>query len=369
MRSVFLLLLVGCVRSVDARYISTWIAPGKGGIGNRDLTESLSWLTQHQTAFKSLSVYGYGPGGAQNLSSNQFNLEVQQLGIDVYTLWGGQWESFKDAAAINNTVQTVLGMVLGGNFTGVDLDFEHPETWGPAFQHMNTTFRALLKHQYSQLLTTLSSALHAAGGKMSSCVGTYPTREGGVSVFYDPQVVGATNDVVRVMNYDMYYVGGRGIPALLNRPDCYGMGPTSTQPWAKASMEWWMANIPKASVDRLVMGLPSYSNDYSALPGYGGANGTQVCSPGGPTEAGVSQVEQIWDYFSQIYQFNYKDANGLPRIRYATEAESTAAHLRTADALGLTQVGLWTWNMADAPMASLLFNWTSRDRAHSRSAV
>jgi len=52
-------------------------------------------------------------------------------------------------------------------------------------------------------------------------------------------VVGETNDVVRVMNYDMYYVGGRGIAAIAARPDCEGMGPTSTTPWAANSMAWW----------------------------------------------------------------------------------------------------------------------------------
>merc|ERR1711924_178975 len=95
--------------------------------------------------------------------------------------------------------------------------------------------------------------------------------------------------------------------------------------------------------------------DYSALPGYGGKNGSQVCAPGPPT--GVSDVESIWDFYSQIYTYMYKDSSGLPRI-YGTEVESTNAHLRTANSLDLTQVGLWTWNMADKAMADSIFNWT-----------
>lgn len=122
---------------------------------------------------------------------------------------------------------------------------------------------------------------------MGRCVGSYPTRDGGIAVYYDPAVVAETNDVVRVMNYDMFYVGGRGVAAIAGRPDCEGMGPTSTVrpirfhvhirifirdcmwlqvPWAKASMEWWAARVP---IEKLVMGLPAYSNDYSALPGWG----------------------------------------------------------------------------------------------------
>eukprot|EP00658_Telonema_sp_P-2_P065154 TRINITY_DN54476_c0_g1_i1.p1 TRINITY_DN54476_c0_g1~~TRINITY_DN54476_c0_g1_i1.p1 ORF type:complete len:316 (+),score=63.59 TRINITY_DN54476_c0_g1_i1:234-1181(+) len=253
--------------SAGSRTISTWIAPGDGGIGNRDLTEALAWVTKNQGHISSLSAFRYGTGGAQNLTAASFNTQVRALGIDVYTLWGGNYGDFENATAIAATVAEVLDMVTAGNFSGVDLDFEHPESWGPQFVGMNSTTRAELRAQYSRLLRALSSALHAAGSKMSECVGTYPTRQNGVDVYYDPQVIGETNDVVRVMNYDMFYVGGRGVLSLRSRPDCAGMGPTSTQQWAKFSMEWWLQYIPKS---KLVMGLPSYSNDYSALPGFGG---------------------------------------------------------------------------------------------------
>ena len=55
----------------------------------------------------------------------------------------------------------------------------------------------------SDFLRALSAALHHNKLKMSECVGTYPTADGGVDVFYDTAVVAATNDVVRVMNYDV----------------------------------------------------------------------------------------------------------------------------------------------------------------------
>ena len=107
-----------------------------------------------------------------------------------------------------------------------------------------------------------------------------------------------------------YYVGGRGVSAIASRPDCAGMGPTSTTPWAASSMEWWAARVPK---EKLVMGLPAYSNDYSALPGWGGGNGTQagvgppastepMCNSTAPGAAlDCSGIEPIWEFFSQIY--------------------------------------------------------------------
>ena len=37
-------------------------------------------------------------------------------------------------------------------------------------------------------------------------------------------------------------------------------------------MEWWLARVSR---EKIVMGLPAYSNDYCSLPHYGGANGTR----------------------------------------------------------------------------------------------
>ena len=55
----------------------------------------------------------------------------------------------------------------------------------------------------------------------------------------------------------------------------------------------------------------------------------------------------------------YNDAAGNPRIRYGTEVNSTKAHLRTADKLGLTAVGFWTADTTNTGMADSLWNWTN----------
>ena len=118
-----------------------------------------------------------------------------------------------------------------------------------------------------------------------------------VSMFYDPKVIADKVDIIRVMNCesagkrlsgaspasvltahdlglradDMYYgpgaetIGGgraspdqgRGVNSSWpngNRPDCGGIGPTSSQPWARAAMTWWAQHVP---LSKLVMGLPS----------------------------------------------------------------------------------------------------------------
>lgn len=137
----------------------------------------------------SLSTIGYGPPGPGNVSAAQFNAELKAMGIDTYFLWGGNWNSFWTKEAINNTVQYVFKQLEATGEVGVDLDFEHPETWGPDFADpLNKSFAAELTSKYSDFLRTLSAALHAKGFKMSECVGSYPTRDGGIAVYYDPAV-------------------------------------------------------------------------------------------------------------------------------------------------------------------------------------
>ena len=107
------------------------------------------------------------------------------------------------------------------------------------------------------------------------------------------------------------------------------------------------------------MGIPAYSNDYPVSPG----GGPGVQSSIGPPEGPPPDLEEIWDYFSQIYTYRYTDSGHAPRVRYGTELESTKAHLRTADKLGLSKIGFWTWDQASGPvgesMSLAVLNWTT----------
>ena len=318
-------------------FISTWY-------NATDMAQSLDELREHSAQFASVSIFALGNSSSSSAEKLAWMSTVRhELGIETYWLWGGDMDSFYTAEQRRKTVAWVVNRTEAAGYAGVDLDFEHLPK--------NST----VTDAYSAFLRQLSTALHAGGMKLSACVGSYPTADDGISVFYDPAVINETVDIVRVMNYDMYYVGGRGVPALASRPDCEGMGPTSTVPWARHSMEWWMARVHP---QKLVMGLPAYSNDYSALPGRGGSNGTQQ-GVGPPVEEAMpGTIETVWTYFDQMFVHRYLAAStGEPRVRYGVDVKSTQAQLVSAKSLGVRAVGFWTWNTASDAMRKAALSW------------
>ena len=53
--------------------LSTWVTPGGGGPMGDDITAALAWVTAHKEQISSLSIIGFGPGGADNVTAPQFN--------------------------------------------------------------------------------------------------------------------------------------------------------------------------------------------------------------------------------------------------------------------------------------------------------
>jgi hypothetical protein len=76
------------------------------------------------------------------------------------------------------------------------------------------------------------------------------------------KVIAETCDLIRVMCYDLYWAPGKGDLSLIERPDTQGMGPASNYPWAREAMKFWRSQTPR---EKLIMGLPAYSNDEESL--------------------------------------------------------------------------------------------------------
>jgi spore germination protein YaaH len=201
----------------------------------------------------------------------------------------------------------------------------------------------------------LSGRLKALGKKLSICVGYYahnhdtPPHHG----FIDPDAVERSCDEVRVMCYDQYFAPGKGREPF-DRLDCQAIGATSTQPWARTAMQHWAKSI---SHEKLVMGLPAYSNDYDATPrGFGRHFYTSV------PPANNWIVDRTWLWFDKVNLYRYLDEQGAPHIFYASDAESTRAHLETAAAQGISAISFWHGRSVSEAMWQEARQWRDAER-------
>lgn len=294
-------------RAKNGPIVSPWFLYSNEAKAKKELEPMLDVLS-------SISIFGEPtPAFVQHCHDN---------GIETYYGVFGGASVFDTPARRKATIDGYLKKCEELGLGGIDLDLEHLD---PS-----------LKDEYSKFLKEASKALHKAGKKLAICVGFYPAmyeRER-LKFFYDPVVIGKSCDMVRVMGYDMYYAPGKGDAELMDRADCQGIGPTSTAPWARDAMEYWLKSVPRK---KLIMGLPAYSNDYDMMPD---GRGAQISKPKPDVPAGKA-VEKIWLPYEKIHVYRYMDDRGRPHSFFASDARSTKAHLETVDELGLSGIAFW----------------------------
>ena len=304
------------------RQIATWLVFEEEKGFNR--------IQQNADILNSLSVFGEPP--------KTFVDRCHQLQIEVY--WGvsGNASAFGSPTQVQSTLDKYLQACQSRGYDGIDLDFENLD---PALQD-----------KYCEFLRKASSALHGAGKKLSHCVGFYPGMELNPpkKIFYDPKVVAETCDLIRVMCYDLYWAPGRGDPKMVDRPDTQGIGPTSSFPWARAAMLFWLKQVPR---QKLIMGLPAYSNDYAlSLKGKG-----QQVYASRPQVSDQVAMDKAWLWYERLPVYLYTERDGIPHLFYASDADSTGAHLETVDELDLPGIGFWHFSSVDENTWKTVRGW------------
>ena len=262
--------------------------------------KSLQKLEPYKDVLSSVSLFGS--------PDRKFVTQCHGLGLKVYSLVSGPVENIVATDKAQATIDAYVKNCRDLGLDGIDLDYENlpAKTRGP----------------YSTFIRKLSARLHGAGKKLSICVAYTPGMSQAVpdSGFYDPGVIAKHCDLVRVMCYDKH---------LASQP---GHGPTSTAPWARAAMKYWLKHVPP---EKLVMGLPAYSNDYDIRPG---GRGRQVDRANPDT---TTPSKPQWRPFERINVYRYTDKAGNPRVFYASDSKSTQAHLETVTELKLGGFGFW----------------------------
>ncbi len=286
-------------------------------------------IQRYSDILSSLSVFGD--------PSREFIERCHRLDIEIYHAVSGNASAFDSPARAQATLEKYLQACREKGYDGIDLDYEHLD---PAMQDT-----------YSSFLQMVSTALHGMNKKLSHCVGFYPgmDQDPPKKIFYDPKVVGETCDLIRVMCYDFYWAPGRGDPKLVDRPDTQGIGPTSSYPWAKAAMRFWLDRVPR---EKLIMGLPAYSNDYAISIG---GKARQVYAPK-PQVPPQTPMEKSWLWYERLPVYVYVEQD-VPHLFYASDAESTKAHLETVDDLDLPGIGFWHFSSVDGATWQAVIEW------------
>ncbi|MCH8045539.1 MAG: hypothetical protein IID44_17655 [Planctomycetes bacterium] len=293
------LLSVGCLDSRHARAaektkpIHTWLHCND---------RAIEQLKPHADLIASVSLFGE--------PTREFVGKCRKLGVQTYRLVSGRATAFDTPEHARATIDKYLADCRKLGLDGIDLDYE-----GLPAKH---------RRIYAAFIGELSKRLHAEGKKLSICVAYTPAmqQEPADVGFYDLKTIAASCDLVRVMCYDKHFASSPG------------HGPTSTAPWARRAMQFWLAHIPR---EKLVMGMPAYSNDYDLRPGQ---RGRQVDRPSPEVPKG-GKVERFWRPFERIHVYRYEDSTGRARVFYASDAKSTAAHLETYQKLRLAGFGFW----------------------------
>jgi spore germination protein YaaH len=324
--SLVLLLLIGAAAPAAAAKGTKKVAPWLVYEKEKDFSR----IERYADIIASLSIMGNPP--------RDFIDRCHKLQIEVYHAVMGPPSAFDTPERAKATVQDYVRACADGGFDGIDLDFENLDPG--------------LQDKYSDFLLLVSSSLHRIGKKLSHCVGFYPGMERNPprKLFYDPWVVAQTCDLVRVMCYDLYWAPGFGDPRFVSRPDTQGIGPTSNFPWAREAMAFWLGHVPRR---KLIMGLPAYANDYTLAPI---GKGRQVYAPAPEIPPGTA-VQKTWLWYERVPIYLYADQDGSTHLFYASDSESTKAHLQTAAQLKLAGIGFWHFSSVDEATWNAVREW------------
>lgn len=303
------------------RRIATWFV--------YENPQSIELLRPRARFLSSISVCG-GADAA-------FIRQCHELGIKVHLLVGGHdGKAFATAEARRELIAGYVQRCRDTGADGIDLDFE--------------SLDRECRGAYSLLLGEAAEALHAAGKQLSMCVSYVmctwrsnkePAADAEANIdggWYDPVVLGQKCDLVRVMCYDMI------------SPSSTAVGPVSSAAWARDAMTYWGRFVPR---EKLVMGLPAYSRDY-AMNGKRETGSLYRATPDVPEG---HPLQCLWMPYEAIHQYRYNAPDGVEHVFFASDVASTQAHLQTAAALGLSQIGFWHYGAVPAETWAVVEAW------------
>ncbi len=175
--------------------------------------------------------------------------DLQARGIrivpTVTNLRDGDWDPevvqtvLHDPAAMDTHVDALVELAVTNGYDGIDIDYEH--------------LRARDREVYSEFLTKLGTALHAAGKRLTTAVHPKTTEAGDDerNVAQDYRAIGAAVDQVRVMTYDYSW-------------ETSPPGPVAPADWVEDVISWTVTRIP---AEKVILGIVLLGYDWGDGPG------------------------------------------------------------------------------------------------------
>ena len=222
---------------------------------------------------------------------------------------------FTDQAVQENLLDNLLNLLEGGDWYGVNLDFEYVYPYD--------------RQSYNQFLRRLTDLLHARGFLVVTALAPKisDTQSGLLYSAHDYAFHGATADYVVLMTYEWGYTFG---PAM-------AVAPINI---VRRVLDYAVDVMPAG---KILMGVPNYGYNWT-LPFVQGTAARPVTNVGAVTLAGSVGAEIRFDPTAQAPFFNYTDAAGSRHEVWFEDARSLRAKYRLVSEYGLAGISYWNLN-------------------------
>ncbi|MET9361096.1 glycosyl hydrolase family 18 protein [Streptomyces sp. NPDC006632] len=227
-----------------------------------------------------------------------------------------------DPALRATHIDTLLTLVAGHTYDGIDIDYESIATTG------DTAYPAV-RAAYASFASQLCAKLHALGKK---CVLTVSPQTATTGRIWDYPALGRAADTVRIMGYDLHWQGGSA-------------GPLATPQWYDDILRRATALIPAA---KLEMGLPAYGWDWVD----GGAT-RHVTWREAEALRTTKGIPYHLDPDSRTPHFRYEEDDSVRDVWYQ-DATGVAADVPVLRRYGIRNTTIWALNFEDPQLWPVL---------------
>jgi spore germination protein len=224
-------------------------------------------------------------------------------------------------------VQTLVGLVVGNGYDGVDLDYESMNFGG------TSTDKAAVRSGFVTLLGELRPALGAQGKLLSVTVGARTRADDPNWSVFDYVGIAPKADRLRIMAYDYHWRGG--------------------SPGAVAPV-WWVDKVLAYAVtavpaNKIEVGVPLYGYDWPADPAQPDGYGVATARTYAQAEALRTQhgAARQWSGVDAAPYFTYS-ADGVQHVVWYNDADATKAKMTFIEKYRLRGLAFWAVGSEDA---------------------